>query len=174
VRKNIDGTKDYILLAKDVGSPGVKVRPNNVPDGVPLQKTLEQIGKALHEVGEFGADHGIEVRLEVHGRITCDPHNIRTILDFANHANVKACWNSNDTDLGTDGTIRSNFDLLKNDIGLVHITDLANSKYPWRELFAGLQAAGYDGFCLSEVPESCEPIRFMRYYRALWLELCAL
>ena len=33
VRKNIDGTKEYVRLAHDVGSPGVKVRPNGVPQG---------------------------------------------------------------------------------------------------------------------------------------------
>ena len=33
VRKNIEGTKEYIRLAHDVGSPGVKVRPNGIPQG---------------------------------------------------------------------------------------------------------------------------------------------
>ena len=33
VRKNIDGTKEYVRLAHDVGAPGVKVRPNGVPQG---------------------------------------------------------------------------------------------------------------------------------------------
>ena len=33
VRKNIDGTKAYVRLAHDVGSPGVKVRPNGVVRG---------------------------------------------------------------------------------------------------------------------------------------------
>ena len=33
VRKNIEGTKEYVRLAHDVGSPGVKVRPNGIPPG---------------------------------------------------------------------------------------------------------------------------------------------
>jgi len=172
VRRNIEGTKEYTKLAADVGSPGVKVRPNGVPDGVPLEKTLEQIGRALREVGAFAADWGVEIRLEVHGRTTSEPPNIRTILDVADHKNVKACWNSNATDLSPDGTIRKNVDLLKKDIGLVHMTELANPAYPWRELFAGLRSIGYKGFCLAEVAESAEPIRFMKYYRALWREQC--
>src|SRR5262245_6957334 len=36
VRKNIDETKEYVRLAHDVGSPGVKVRPNAVPKGANL------------------------------------------------------------------------------------------------------------------------------------------
>ena len=47
VRKNIDETKEWVTLAKDLGSPSVKVRPNGLPKDVPEEKTLEQIGKAL-------------------------------------------------------------------------------------------------------------------------------
>src|SRR5690348_10940825 len=30
VRKNIEGTKEYVRLAHDIGAPGVKVRPNGI------------------------------------------------------------------------------------------------------------------------------------------------
>src|SRR5262249_43386194 len=42
LRVDIAATKDYILLAHDVGAPGVKVRPNGLPPEVPKEKTLEQ------------------------------------------------------------------------------------------------------------------------------------
>ena len=45
----------------------MKVRPNDLPRGVPSEKTIEQIGKALNVVGEFGAGFGQQIRLEVHG-----------------------------------------------------------------------------------------------------------
>ena len=174
VRKNIEGTKKYIKLAADVGAPGVKVRPNGVQEdkGIPIQQTLEQIGTALREVGAFAADHGVETRLEVHGAVTSHPRHIRTIIDVADHPNVKVCWNSNLSDRLPDGTIGKHFDLLKHAIGLVHITDLANPEYPWREEFSLLTQIGYSGFCLAEVAQSADPIRFMKYYRALWLEQC--
>ncbi len=172
VRTNIEGTKAYAQLAADVGSPGVKVRPNGVhtDEGVPLEKTLEQIGIALRECGEAAADLGVEVRLEVHGQITQLPANIRTIIDVADHDNVKVCWNSNMTDVGDDGSIKENFDLLKHKIGLVHITELTN-EYPWREEFTLLNGIGYSGFTLAEIPETSDPVRLMKYYRRLWLEL---
>src|SRR5215204_6455499 len=53
LRVDIAATKEYIVLAHDVGAPGVKVRPNGLPAEVPKQKTLEQIGKSLREIGEF-------------------------------------------------------------------------------------------------------------------------
>ena len=52
LRRDIDATKEYIVLAHDVGAGGVKVRPNGLPKEVPKQKTLEQIGKSLGELGE--------------------------------------------------------------------------------------------------------------------------
>ena len=35
VRKNIEGTMEYVRLAHDIGAPGVKVRPNGIPRGRP-------------------------------------------------------------------------------------------------------------------------------------------
>ncbi len=173
VRSNIEGTKEYTQLAADVGAEGVKVRPNGVQEdkGIPIEQTLEQIGRALGEVAAHAADLGVEIRLEVHGAVTCHPPHIRTIIDAADHPNAKVCWNSNMQDRLPDGSIGAHFDMLKHAIGLVHITDLANPEYPWRDLFASLRGIGYSGYCLAEVPESTEPIRFMKYYRALWLEL---
>ena len=172
VRKNIEGTRDYVRLAADVGAPGVKVRPNRLheDEGVPKEKTLEQIGLALRECGQFAQDHGIEIRLEVHGRDTCLLPNIKTILDAADHDNVFACWNSNMQDRDENGRIDDNYALVRGKIGLVHITDLANPDYPWRTLFRLLAADGYTGFTLAEIGQpSAEPERFMKYYRALWL-----
>ncbi|MFP4058642.1 MAG: sugar phosphate isomerase/epimerase family protein [Candidatus Brocadiia bacterium] len=171
VRANIEGTQEMVRLAADVGAPGVKVRPNKLhkDEGVAAAKTLEQIGLALRECGQFAADLGVEIRLEVHGRDTCLVPNIRTILDAADHENVFVCWNSNPTDVGEDGSIAAGYALVREAIRLVHITELI-SDYPWRELFALLAADGYQGFTLAEIGRpSLEPERFMSYYRALWL-----
>ena len=65
------------------------------PKGVPEEKTLEQIGRALRELGDFARDHGQVIRLEVHGTGTAFPPNIKKILDVADHPSVGACWNSN-------------------------------------------------------------------------------
>lgn len=166
--RHIDGTKEYVRLAHDLGVGGVKVRPNNVhvDEGIPIEQTLEQIGRSLRECGEFARDLGVQIRLEVHGLTTSDPAHIRTIIDYADHDNVFVCWNSNATDV-VDGSIDGSFASLQDAIALVHITELWND-YPWQRLFTLLRQSGYSGYCLAEIPESPEPLRLMRYYRALW------
>jgi sugar phosphate isomerase/epimerase len=168
LRSDIAATKEYILLAHDVGAPGVKVRPNALPKEVSKQKTLEQIGKSLREVGDFGESHGVQIRLEVHGSETSLVPNIKTVMDAADHKNVGVCWNSNPTDLDGEG-FSHNFNLVKANVFTVHMRDLFLEDYPFRKLFAALNESGFSGYCLAEIPESKDPVRVMRYYRSLWL-----
>lgn len=174
LQQNIETTRAFVELAADVGARGVKVRPNGlaVDKGVPEEKTLEQIGRALRECGQFAADAGVEIWLEVHGRDTSHPPRIRTILDHCAHPSVGACWNSNATDL-KDGSIKEYFDLLAKEIKSVHINDLWNDRYPWAELFAQLKRIGYDRFTLAEVnvPPDIDRDDYLRRYRARWEEL---
>jgi sugar phosphate isomerase/epimerase len=168
VRRNIEGTKEYVRLAHDLGAPGIKVRPNGVPRGADLDATLRQIGRALHEIGEDAAGFGIEIRVEVHGPVTSQLEHFAKILQYADHPNVYACWNSNATDV-QNGSIRESFGLVGPRIHEVHLHDLTDEAYPWRELFALLKARNYEGFTLAEIPESSDPDRVLRYFRALWL-----
>lgn len=168
VRRNIEGTKAYIELAHDVGAPGVKVRPNGIPRGADLDATLRRIGRALREVGEFGAGYGVQIRVEVHGGTTQLLPNMAAMIAHADHPNVTVCWNSNPTDVGPDGSIAENFALVADRITLVHLRDLYVDDYPWRELFRLLVEHGYEGYTLAEIPESSDPDRVLRYYRALW------
>jgi sugar phosphate isomerase/epimerase len=169
LRRNIDETFEWVKLARDIGSPGVKVRPNGIPKGVPEEKTLEQIGRSLRECGAFAQDHGVLIQLEVHGQTTSRLPRIRRILDHAgDHPGVRVCWNSNPTDL-LDGGFDAAFALVRDQIGQVHLRDLFVDDYPWRRLFAGLSAMQFDGYCYAEIPESSDPMRVLRYFRALFL-----
>lgn len=172
VERNIELTKAFVKLAYDTGALGVKVRPNRLMEdhGIPREKTLKQIGEALKICGEYGEEYGVEIWLEVHGYGTSDPRCIKEIMEIADHPYVGVCWNSNPTDI-VDGSISWSFNLLKNWIRSVHIHELYDETYPYRELFRLLRGVGYNRYCLAEIPESPEPERIMRYYRALWIEL---
>ncbi len=168
LKRDLASAKEYIVLAHEVGASGVKVRPNGLPKEVPEERTLAQIGRALRELGEFGAGHGICLRLEVHGAGTSLLPNIKAILDAADHPNVGVCWNSNDTDLAGAG-FDHNFDLVKDKIFSCHMRDLYLENYPFRRLLTRLNGIRFTGYCLAEIPASADPVRVMKYFRALWL-----
>jgi sugar phosphate isomerase/epimerase len=168
LKKDIEATKEYIVLSQDVGSKGVKVRPNAFPKEVTPEKTLEQIGRSLSELGKFAQGHGQKVYVEVHGSGTSLLPHMKTMMDAANHPNIGVCWNSNPTDLAGEG-FDHNFNLVKKKIMTVHMRDLFIDDYPFRKLMTALNDSGYTGFCFAEIPASTDPLRVMKYYRSLWL-----
>jgi sugar phosphate isomerase/epimerase len=169
VRKNVEDCREWVLLAKDVGARGVKVRPNGLPREVPEEKTLEQIGRALAECGAFARDHGVEIWVEVHGDRTRVPARMRRIMDACSHPSVGVTWNSNDTDV-EDGSVAKSFALLRPFVRCCHITDL-RSAYPYRELFSLLAGSGFTGFTLCEFPApvpASNGAAWLKEYRERW------
>lgn len=174
VRQNVEGTKRYCELAKDVGAQGVKVRPNGHQEaaGVLREKTLEQIGHALRECGQAAAENGVVIRLEMHATVG-DAVDMRKVMDVADHPNVFLVWNCNQRfDVDENGSVKKDFDLVKDKIGLVHLHDLTDETYPWAELLSLLKGISYDGFCLAEcAPPSSDPARVLQYFRSLYYAL---
>lgn len=169
-RKNVADAKAFIDLAHDTGAWGVKVRPNGFPKELPQATTIHNIASCLKELGDYGAGRGVEIWMEVHGPGTSAPPVAADIMRATRHEQVGVCWNSNPGDI-VNGSVKQSFDLLKPWIKNVHINELANPEYPWRELFTLLQKSGYQRYTLCEAQESKEPERFLRWYAALWREL---
>lgn len=172
VRKHVDDCREWVKLAKDIGAIGVKVRPNGLPKEVPVEKTLEQIGKTLRECGDFARDEGVEIWVEVHGGGTQEPANMRKIMDYCGHKSVGINWNSNAADV-KNGSVKDSFELLKPFLMSVHINNLW-SDYPYRELFSLLRAANFRRYTLCEVGTPVKPedgLLFFQCYRGLWREL---
>lgn len=168
-RKQIEIGTQFVDLAHDTGAWAVKVRPNTLPNDVPPETTIRNIGASLHELGAYGHGKGVEIWMEVHGRDTQVPTTAAAIMKATGHDNVGLCWNSNPTDI-VNGSVKPSFDLLRKYIRNCHINDLT-SGYPYREFFALLRQSKYDRYTLCEAQESKEPERFLRYYKALWTEL---
>lgn len=150
LRQNIEQTKEYIKLCRDIGATGIKVKPNALPPEVAKEKTIKQIAASLNEVGKFAQDYGQLVRVEAHGKLTQEIPNMKAIFDQVTEPNVKICWNSNDTDL-LNGGLESNFNMVKKWIGdTVHVRGLNISDYPYKQLFKLLAGNNFNGWILIE------------------------
>ena len=177
VRKNIETCKEFVQLAADIGGRGVKVRPNGLPKDVPVERTLEQIGKALIECGKAAADAGVEIWVEVHGPGTSHPPHMKTIMEQCGHPKVGLTWNSNPSDIA-NGSVAESFKLRWPWIRSCHINELnkdSKGVYPYRELFRLFREHGYDRVTLCEVgrspPDADSGQELLHYYKALWTEL---
>ncbi len=169
LRRDIEGAKEYIKLSHDCGGSGVKVKPNDLPRNVSQDKTIEQIGKSLNELGRFGAEYGQKIRLEVHG--ACSPLPImKKIMDVAEHPNVGVCWNCNGQDLQGEG-LEYNFNLVKDRFGdTAHIRELNVGSYPYQELMNLFVAMDYDGWILLEartMPD--DRVKALAEQKEIWL-----
>jgi sugar phosphate isomerase/epimerase len=150
VRKNIDGTKEYIKLCKDIGATGIKVKPNGIPANVPKEKTIAQIAASLNECGKFAKDYGQLVRVECHGNISQEIPNMKAIFDQVTEKNVVMCWNCNDQDTMAPG-LEANFNSVKKYFGdTVHIRELNDGNYPYQQLFDLFNGMKYKGWILLE------------------------
>ena len=149
VKKAIEASKEFVRLSHDIGGSGVKVKPDRFHDAVPREKTVEQIGKALNELGEYAAGFGQQIRLEVHGQCAELP-TIKAIMDIATNENVFVCWNSNKQDLEGAG-LAKNFEMVRPRFGATcHIHELESPDYPFQELINLLVKSKWEGWCLME------------------------
>ncbi len=161
LKENIEGTKEYTLLARDVGALGFRVFPNDLPEEVPEEKTMEQIGKALAEVGDFANNHGVEIRVCVHGKRTSRISVIKKIIDYSESPHVYVNWNCDAKDIEGQG-LEYNFNTIKDRIRSLHIHELWD-EYPYRQLFQLLSDNNFTGYCNAEISGNDDPVRFLRY-----------
>lgn len=154
VRKNIEGTKEYLKLCKDIGSTGIKVKPNGLPKEVSKELTIAQIAASLNEVGQYASDIGQVIRVEVHGNQTQEIPNMKAIFEQVTEKSVKMCWNCNDQDLLAPG-LDPNFQSVKKWFGdTVHIRELNVGEYPYQELMNLFVKMDYKGWLLLEARTS--------------------
>ena len=174
LRQNIEASKEYVKLCKDIGATGLKVKPNTLPADVPREKTIAQIAASLDELGKFAKDYGQLIRVECHGRITQEIPNMKAIFEQVTDKNVKMCWNSNDVDLNPPG-LEANFNSVKQWIGdTTHIRGIGISDYPYQDLFRLLRGIKYNGWILIEATTPyTDPIAVMKEQLTLFNNMIA-
>lgn len=174
VRQNIEGTKEYLKLCKDIGATGIKVKPNGLPEEVSKEKTIAQIAASFNEVGKYASDLGQLVRVEVHGDLTQQIPNMKAIFEQVTEKSVKMCWNSNDEDLLPPGLV-ANFNSVKKWFGdTVHVRELNVGSYPYQQLINLFNGIKYDGWLLLEArTEPDDRIAAMKEQLAIFNKMIA-
>lgn len=176
VRANIEGAKSYVVLSHDVGGSGIKVKPNGLPAEVPADKTIEQVGRSLNELGKFAGDYGQQIRVEVHGRKTQYLSVMKKIMDIADNPNVAVCWNSNQQDLAGEG-LEYNFNLVRDRLGdTVHVRELNKGDYPYQQLINLFVKNNYKGWILLEAhtfPPLADRIKGLSQQKLIFDEMLA-
>ena len=169
-QQQVEIGKQFVDLARDTGALGIKLQPMGLPADVPQETAIGYFGASMRELGDYGASRGVEIWMEVHGPGTQNPPVAAALLKAAGHENVGACWNCNPTDV-QNGSVKQSYELLRPWIRNVHLHELSDESYPFREFFTLLRELKYDRYTLAEVAESKEPERYMRNFKALWTEL---
>jgi hypothetical protein len=169
----IENTKSYIKLSRDIGGSGVRVFPNSFHDGVPREKTIEQIGNSLNIVGAFAADYGQQVRLEAHGNAG-DLPTIRAIMDRVVQPSVRVKLNSDKRDTAGNG-FEHNFNLVKDLLGdTLHLHNLKDTEFPYQLQMDLLVKMGWVGWQMLEVSHKVpDRLQALIEQRQIWDGLLA-
>ena len=169
----IENTKAYIKLSRDVGSSGVRVFPNSFHEGVPREKTVEQIADALNVIGAFAADYGQEVRLEAHGDAGELP-TIRAIMDRVVQPSVRVKLNSDKRDTTGEG-FEYKFNLVKDLLGeTLHLHNLKDTEFPFQHQMDLLVRAGWSGWQLLEASDKVpDRVEALIEQRRIWDQMLA-
>jgi hypothetical protein len=169
----IENTKSYIKLSRDIGGSGVRVFPNSFHDGVPREKTIEQISSALNILGAFAADYGQQVRLEAHGNAGELP-TLRAIMDQVDQPSVRLKLNSDKRDTGGNG-FEHNFNLVKDLLGdTLHLHNLKNAEFPYQLQMDLLVKMGWGGWQLLEISDKVpDRVQALIEQRRIWDQMLA-
>jgi hypothetical protein len=169
----IENTKAFVKLSRDVGGSGVRVFPNSFHEGVPREKTVEQIANALNVVGAFAADYGQEIRLEAHGNAGELP-TIRAIMDQVVQPSVRVKLNSDKRDTKGEG-FESNFNLVKDLLGdTLHLHNLEDTEFPFQLQMDLLVKMGWSGWQLLEASDKVpDRVQALIEQRRIWDRMLA-
>jgi sugar phosphate isomerase/epimerase len=164
----IEASKSHLQLSHDVGCDVLRVFPNQFHPGVPHEQTIEQIARALNELGAAAAGLGQEVSLEAHGSAGELP-TLRAIMDRVTGPSVRVRLNCDARDTKGAGFV-ANFNLVKDCLSrTIHLHDLNDPDYPYALMVELLIQAGWEGCALMEQDQVvADRVAAMIEQRKLW------
>ena len=171
VKEAIARTKQYVLLAVDIGAPRLRCLGDKLHDTEPKAWTLARIAGALSEIVHYSSGLGVDVAFEMHGSFT----NWEDALEVVKRVNHPRCYLVHNSQPGN--TPPEDFDrvfeMIRPYIGHVHFHDFLDTKFPYKKFVRKLRDTNYEGHCSLELEPSQDPIRVLHLTHALFHEFLA-
>ncbi len=124
----------------------------------------------MREVGEFCADHNVDVLLEMHGQFYYWEYCLNAVK-IADHPNVAINYNSDKRDI-VDGSVAETYRHVAEQLRHVHMHNLEDTSFPYKELFQLLKDDGYSNYMSLELGyKGGDSETVMKLYAALYREL---
>ena len=122
-KRNLDEAKNFIQLAQQLGSPYIRVFPNNFPKEREKKETIDLIVKGLHELGDYAKNFDVTVLLITHGDVM-HIEDLENIMRSVGHDHVGLGWDIANMWSATKEPPEQVYARLKKYIRLTFIKDL--------------------------------------------------
>ena len=168
----IERTQQFVDLAADLGCGRIRVFGNDFPEGVPKPQVVQYVGESLRACGQHAEGKGVDVLLEMHGQFYYWEYCLDAVK-IADHPNVAINYNCDVRDR-VNGSVAYTFNQVKDHVRHVHVHELENPTFPYKELFGILKEMNYGGFCsLEEDHQEGGERKVIALYAALYREIVA-
>jgi sugar phosphate isomerase/epimerase len=168
----IERTVQFIDLAADLECGRIRVFGNNFPEDIPREQVVQYVGKSLKKCGQHAEGKGVDVLLEMHGQFYYWEYCLGAV-QIADHPNVAINYNCDLKDL-VNGSVAYTFNQVKDHVRHVHMHDLENPAFPYKELFALLKEMNYSNYLsLEEGYREGGEKKVIALYAALYREIMA-
>lgn len=171
VKDAVARTKQFVLLAVDIGAPRLRVLGDKFNDGEPKSWTTARVANALSEIIHYSAGLGVDIAFEMHGGFS-NWEDALEVIKRVNHPRCYLVHNSQPANTPPEDFDRI-FELIRPHIGHVHLHDLLDTKFPYKKFIRKLRDTNYEGYFSLELEPSQDPLRVLHLTRALYEEWTA-
>ena len=171
VKEAVARTKQYVLLAVDIGAPRLRVLGDKMHDTEPKSWTIARIATALTEIVHYSAGLGVDIGFEMHGSFSTWEDALE-VVKKVNHPRCYLVHNSQPANTPPEDFDRV-FEIIRPYIGHVHLHDLLDTKFPYKKFLRKLRDSNYEGTCSLELNPSNDPTRVLHLTRAVFEEFIA-
>ncbi len=168
VKESVTRTKQYVLLAVDLGAPRLRCLGEFFHEDEPKAWTLARVANALTEVVQYASGLGVDVAFEMRGGFA-HWEDALEVIKRVNHPRCYLIHNSLPANTPLNDFDRV-FDILCPHIGHVHFNDLLDPKFPYKRFIRKLRDSNYEGHCTLQLDPSQDPLRVLHLTRALFDE----